>query len=292
MTHNINEQSFCIYLSPDNAEIQHLIEIRTDNYRLFTPIAKDFVRVVLYQQFSVFIPKGVKERTDYITKVLHNKKEEYDITYDNIGYMDDLIERFKKNEISLDEIARIAKIERNKHQQTINPNQIGNVSDVMPSVSDQSIRRAVDNLKVTSFDENIPMPPILCLDSDTKMRILKTDEETPVLNNNKLFMALTDKVVSSKRIFFTNPHTTRILWSMHRLIYIFTDALGKNTIYYDMELKHKIPDSTGGRTIRSTTIITKDKIFVPVVEELYNYFDIGQSDKLKFYVHFDELENN
>lgn len=127
---------------------------------------------------------------------------------------------------------------------------------------------------------------------DTKLRILKTDINTPTLNNNKMFMALTDKMVNSKRIFFTNPHTTRVIWSMHRLIYIFTDTLGANTLYYDLELTHKIPNSTGGHSIKSTTIITKDKIFVPIVEELYDYFDLKTDEKLKFYVHFDEINND
>ncbi|MDL2320311.1 hypothetical protein LJC45_04170 [Alistipes sp. OttesenSCG-928-B03] len=78
---------------------------------------------------------------------------------------------------------------------------------------------------------------------------------------------------------------------MHRLIYIFTDAVGENTLYYDLELTHKIPNSTGGQAIKSTTIITKDKIFVPIVEELYDYFDLKSEEKLKFYVRFDEIEN-
>ena len=39
-------------------------------------------------------------------------------------------------------------------------------------------------------------------------------------------------------------------------------------------------------------IITKDKIFVPIVEELYDYFDLKTDEKLKFYVHFDEINND
>ena len=58
VTHDIKNNSFCIYISPNNSEVLHLAKIRSENYRLFTPIAKDFVRVVLYQQFSAFIPRG------------------------------------------------------------------------------------------------------------------------------------------------------------------------------------------------------------------------------------------
>ena len=292
VTHNLSTQTFCIYLSPDNEELKHLIDIRRDNYRLFTPIAKDFVRTVLYQQFSMFIPKGVKERTDYITRILHSTKDEYVIPYEMTGTMDELINRLRADEITPEEFMKIAKTERNKHQQTINPSQVGDVSEILESVRDNFLVNSESVRKLQGELEIIPMPPILCLDVDTKLRILKTDVCTPVLQNNRMFMALTDKMVNHKRIFFTNPHTTRIIWSMHRLIYIFTDAYNKNTLYYDLELTRKIPDTTGGRTIRSATIITKDKIFVPIVEELYEYFNLNMDDKLKFYVHFDEIENN
>lgn len=291
VTHDLNKESFCIYISPNNEDVNRLVTIRRDNYRLFTPIAKDFVRVILYQQFSAFIPKGVKERTDYITRVLHNTKDEYIIPYDMMGTMDEMISRLRTNEITPEEFVKFAKVERNKHQQTIIKSQVGDVSEVISNIENNTLNKSKDALNSMVNNEILPMHPIMCLDVDTKLRILKTDTETPVLQNNQMFMALTDKMVKQKRIFFSSPHSTRIIWSMHRLIYIFTDALGYNTLYYDLELTRKIPNSTGGKTIRSTTIITKDKIFVPIVPELYDYFNLNIDEKLKFYVHFDEVES-
>lgn len=292
VTHDLNKGIFCIYISPNNSDIQRLISIRNDNYRLFTPLAKDFVRVVLYQQFSAFIPKGVKERTDYISRVLHNTKDEYIIPYEMTGTMDEMIGKLRADEITPEEFVKFAKAERNKHQQTINQSQVGDVSEVITNISNNTLNVSEDAIKNANNEDIMPMPSILCLDVETKLRILKTDVITPVLQNNKMFMALTDKMVNQKRIFFSNPHTTRILWSMHRLIYIFTDAMGKNTLYYDLELTRKIPDSTGGKSIRSATILTKDKIFVPIVPELYTYFNLNVDEKLKFFVHFDEIENS
>lgn len=291
VTHDLSTSEFCIFLSPNNSDVQRLISMRNMNYKLFTPLAKDFVRVVLYQQFSAFIPKGVKERTDYISRVLHNEKDEYIIPYEMTGGMDEMISKLRTNEITPEEFVRYAKAERNKHQQTINPSQVGDVSEVISNIENNSLNTSKEAVRNVENEDIIPMPPILCLDVQTKMRILKTDVVTPVLQNNKMFMALTDKMVNQKRIFFSNPHTTRILWSMHRLIYIFTDTLGKNTLYYDLELTQKIPDSTGGKSIRSSTIITKDKIFIPIVPELYDYFNLNVDEKLKFFVHFDEIEN-
>lgn len=206
--------------------------------------------------------------------------------------MDEMIGKLRANEITPEEFVRFAKAERNKHQQTINQSQVGDVSEVITNINNNALNTSTDAIKNINNQDIMPMPSILCLDVETKLRILKTDIETPVLQNNKMFMALTDKMVNQKRIFFSNPHTTRILWSMHRLIYIFTDVLGKNTLYYDLELTRKIPDTTGGKSIRSATILTKDKIFVPIVPELYSYFNLNVDEKLKFFVHFDEIENS
>ncbi len=49
-------------------------------------------------------------------------------------------------------------------------------------------------------------------------------------------------------------------------------------------------DMTGGHPIITTTIITKNSIFVPVIPEMYQYFDLAQNEgKLEFYVRFDPL---
>ena len=94
------------------------------------------------------------------------------------------------------------------------------MSEVISNIESNALNKSKDAVANVESNEILPMPPIMCLDVETKLRILKTETFTPVLQNNKMFMALTDKMVKQKRIFFSSPHTTRIIWSMHRLIYI------------------------------------------------------------------------
>jgi molecular chaperone HtpG len=78
---------------------------------------------------------------------------------------------------------------------------------------------------------------------------------------------------------------------MHRIIYIFTLLSGKLTLYYDMELKTKLSkDSTGGKAITTSTIITKNRIFVPIIPEMEEYFDIKEGSR-KFVVRFDDISS-
>jgi len=62
-------------------------------------------------------------------------------------------------------------------------------------------------------------------------------------------------------------------------------------MYYDIDLKAPLPNNmTGGHAIKSTTIITKNKIFVPIVKEMYDYFNLqNHQGRLEFYVRFDTL---
>lgn len=85
-------------------------------------------------------------------------------------------------------------------------------------------------------------------------------------------------------------HSTKVIWSTHRIIYIFTDQNNKNSLYYEMALSDQLDEkNTGGETLVSTTIITKNTMFVPVPRQLYEYFSIKQGKTLKFYVHFEKV---
>jgi molecular chaperone HtpG len=59
------------------------------------------------------------------------------------------------------------------------------------------------------------------------------------------------------------------------------------TLYYDIELKgHLTENLTGGRSIKTTTIIAKNRIFVPVIPELVSCFEVtGKS--ISFHVRYD-----
>lgn len=74
---------------------------------------------------------------------------------------------------------------------------------------------------------------------------------------------------------------------MHRIVFIFTHASSNLSLYYDIELKERLTnDTTGGMPIPTTTILTKNKIFIPIIPELEEYFDIKVGGK-EFFVRHD-----
>jgi molecular chaperone HtpG len=85
------------------------------------------------------------------------------------------------------------------------------------------------------------------------------------------------------------PHTTKLIWGAHRVIYIFTDATGDLSLYYDIELRTPLESAlTGGAMVATTTIVTKNRVYVPVPKALEPAFQITDGAK-EFYVRFDTI---
>ena len=113
--------------------------------------------------------------------------------------------------------------------------------------------------------------------------------EHPKLNNFQMFLALSDRLAKTEGEFLRWPHTTKLIWGAHRVIYIFTDATGDLSLYYDIELKEMLEtEQTGGAMFPTTTIVTKNRIYVPVPKALEPAFQIFDGAK-EFYVRFDTI---
>ena len=107
-----------------------------------------------------------------------------------------------------------------------------------------------------------------------------------------MLLGLSDRLMRSEAEFFRTPHTTRILWGGHRVVYIFTEATGRLSLYYDIELRAPIEHTkAGGGMLPTTTLITKKRIFVPIPDTLVEEFKIVTGPK-EFFVRFDILSSD
>ena len=121
------------------------------------------------------------------------------------------------------------------------------------------------------------------------MKILETDQKYPQLNNFSMLLGLLDRLIKMNADFFRTPHTTRIMWAGHGVIYIFTQASGRLSLCYDIELREPLESTaTSGGFFPTTTLITRKRIFVPVPDPLIDAFRITTGPR-EFYVRFDIL---
>lgn len=135
-------------------------------------------------------------------------------------------------------------------------------------------------------------PPILREDISSEMKILTTEENYSQLNGFGTFLGMSDRLMRTEAPFFRTPHTTRIIWGGHRVIYIFTNATGELSLYYDIELRDPIaPEKAGGGSFATTTLVTGKRIFIPVPSELADEFRVTTGSR-EFFVRFDLLSTD
>ena len=137
-----------------------------------------------------------------------------------------------------------------------------------------------------------PAPAIMRLEISSKMKMLLTEGVYPQLNGFRMFVGLSDRAVKIEGAFFRAAHTTKIIWAGHRVIYIFTESTGRLTLYYDIELKEPLDEKLAtGLMVPTTTIISQDRIYIPVPGPLEDAFRVVSGAK-EFFVRFDTLVNS
>ena len=269
-----------IYLSRESNAVKQVIQTYDTAYEVYGGFVKDFVRNHLYQKFSAYVPSSTKQGADALHKILLRKRELYKYEYSDFGAVESLLSDYVSGKIDFPEVLKKSNTIIRTHSQFVRQNQVGTVEQEIPSIIENNSADA------TSFDEYAALPPIIRTDKTDK-KILKTSIAYPHLNNFSLFLSLSDKVFKSQKDFFLEPHTTKVIWSMHKVVYIFTHASNNLSFYYDIELKERLADeTTGGTTIPTTTIITENRIFIPIINDLNSYFDINEGTK-EFYVRYD-----
>lgn len=287
-TVKIEDGQVIVYLSRKSSDISYLSDIYTNNYSVFEPMIKDYVRTKLYTKFSQYVPSSTRDGAEALYNILQRKRELYTIEYSELGEMESVMKDYLDGKIPYKDVLKAAATMKNKQTQSVTSNQVGDIGEVMSggNMSGNVAPPKEENSVGVTLDA---LPPLLRLDVDTKFKVLHTDDKQHSLSGYNSFLAVSDRMFREYYEFFLQAHTTRIIWSMHKIIYIFTHASSNLTLYYDIDLIKKLEgDATGGRMIPTSTIVTKNRIFIPVIPEMDNYFNI-KDGQLKFSVRFDSV---
>lgn len=279
-----------IYLARNAKSIMQLKAVYDSDYTVYDGFIKDYVRQHLYPKLSNYVPSSTREGAEALKRIMHQKEDLFTIEREEIGYAEEVIKDYMSGKATLQDVHRASASAANSQRQHVEVSDVGSVESVMPSVSVEPVAENVAQSQEAPVDI-IAMPPVNNMDIYTDYKLLKTNEAYPALNNHKMFLGLSDKLFERYSDFFLEPHTTKVIWSTHKIVYVFTHASNQVSMYYDIDLKIVLPgEMTGGHPIITTTIITKNRIFVPVIPEMYQYFDLAQNQgKLEFYVRFDPL---
>lgn len=276
-----------IHITRSSALLPPLIEFHDKAYELFAKFMKDFVRVHIYPRIQQFVPSSTRDGVDALRKLLLRNRELYRYEEADLGDLGGILGEYLSGAASLTTVLHTARSKARPQTQRVSLEQVGTIETEVPGVVDSPVTQQAE--ANTEFG---PSPPIIRDSVRSDMKILTTDGKYPLLNNFIMLLGLSDRLMRTEAEFFRTPHTTRILWGGHRVVYIFTEATGRLSLYYDIELRAPIEHTkAGGGMLPTTTLITKKRIFVPIPDTLVEEFKIVTGPK-EFFVRFDILSSD
>ncbi|MCT9000243.1 ATP-binding protein [Chelativorans intermedius] len=262
--------------------VSMVLECYTAARDVFDGFMKDFVREHIYPHIRDYVPSSTKQGRDALYKRLKENKELFRIEESDYGAIESLLADYLAGKAEFSDVIRTSRSRAAVQRQHVSRAQVGSVEDEFPDIIQANDSAPPPN-------ELEAAPPIMREDVESDMKVLTVSAEHQKLNNFKMFLAISDRMVKREGEFLRWPHTTKLIWGAHRVIYIFADTTGSISLYYDIELKSPLEtDQTGGAMFPTTTIVTKNRIFIPVPGALEPAFQITDGDK-EFYVRFDTI---
>lgn len=274
-----------IFIQKNHPVIQPILRCHSEAYDVFAGLIKDFIRVHLYPQVRNRVPSSTREGAEALQKILRQKKELYEIKSEDVA-MTALFSDFVAGKIGFQEVVRTANAFQKSQTQEITESSIGSMESEIPDLAQNPIQPP----KNDQGPELRPSPPIFRTDIETDKKLLLAEKKIPSLNDFQTFLAISDRAFRDEYDFFVNPHTTRIIWGGRRIIFIFTHASEWFSLYYDVEIFEDTGKVTGGGVFPTTTILTKRRIFIPIPDNLKQFFELVEG-KRKFYVRFDIISS-
>jgi molecular chaperone HtpG len=271
-----------ISIARELSAVRLVIECYKTARDVFDGFVKDFVREHLYPHIRDHVPSSTRQGRDALYRRLKENKELFRYEVSDFGDVELLLADYLSGKVDFAQVLSSSTSRVSTQYQQVSREQVGSVEQEMPDI----IQSAGESPATSEFEA---APPILRPDLTSKMKVLTVGAQYPKLNRFQMFLALSDRLMRIEGEFLRWPHTTKLIWGMHRVIYIFTDATGGLSLYYDIELKEPLStEMMGGTMIPTTTIMTKDRVYVPVPKLLEPAFQITEGAK-EFYVRFDTI---
>jgi molecular chaperone HtpG len=267
---------------------QAMIKAIDASPELLDGLTKDLVRVHIYERIKSFVPSSQRAGLDALQKTLVRRRELYRLEVDDKGDLEPLLAEYLAGKLDFQEVLSAASRVSAGHTQRVGSESVGTVENVLVDV----VNAAVQPNAVQAISVPVAGSPILRVDMNIQERLLTTEKDIPHLNNHRVFLALSDRLFQLEREFFTWPHSTQVAWAGRRIVFLFGLAHSAQSLYYDIELRgDRAAGDAGGTPVITTTIVAKNRIFVPVPPQLANCFLVTTSP-VEFYVRFDMLGHN
>jgi molecular chaperone HtpG len=252
-----------IVLDADGHTVRLMLDVYDREYVAFGHMAKDFVRNVIFPKIADLVPSATRQGAEAFLKSVHRNREIFEYETTDLENLASLWQDYLNGKISMAQAStRSGTVQRS--YQVLDATVAATVRDVVPDV--------VDNEREMRGEQHQPSfaaaPSIQRPDIETPSKLLTIPDNEEPLNGYRCFIALTDRVREERGDFFLQPHRTSVVWGGQKALFIFEHHSGNFGLYYDVQTTGLIANQSGGGAFESSTIVMKNRIFIPVPEGL------------------------
>jgi molecular chaperone HtpG len=274
-------------LNPEGQSVKLILGLFETEYSAFGSMVKDFVRNVIFPRVAEYVPSSTRQGAEAFLKAIRRPSEAFEYAYDDLGDLPKIWEDYDEGMITMEQAVERSRSAVRASVQVVDSNAKATARDVVPDVIQNE--QILQNAAVESALNLDPAPAITRLEVATSAKLLIIDEGEPTLRGYRCFLAITDKVRHEMGEFFLQPHRTSIVWGGQKTLFIFVHHSEQFGLYYDLQTREAIDAPAGGGTYPTATIVLKDRLFIPIPDEIRSSFVPITGERKRFDVRADIL---
>lgn len=273
-----------IILNPDGQTLLLLMRLFETDYGSFGSLAKDFVRTVLFPRIADYVPSSTRQGAEAFLRTIRNPREPFEYADDDLGNLPDIWKDYEEGQITLRQAVVRTQIAVRSSVQVVES--AASAQEVVPDViqNEQALNEVADP------EQNLePSPGITRLEIMSSAKLVIIEEQDTALRGYRCFLAITDKAREQMGEFFLQPHTTSIVWGGQKTLFIFMHHSRQFGLYYDLQTREVVNAPSGGGLYPTCSIVLKNRIYIPIPEEISPSFIPAQREKKRFEIRTDIL---
>ena len=267
-----------IYLDPSSSSVAPLLALYRDDFDAFSPFVKDFVRSAVFSRIANLVPSSTREGSEAFLRHLRSNREWFEYELDDKANLEDVFEGLHAGRMTIAEARkRLANTDRSFVE----------VSSAGTAPLSSVIREPRSEIPQEDLpDPFSAIPGIDRREEQTNTLILTSD--APV-NGYRCFLSISDRVQRDKGHFFLQPHSTEVVWGGRKVIFVFHHHSKRFGLYYDILCPGLVGSGSGGGPRVTATILTENRTFIPVPDEIVEDFVPKSSERKRLEIRCDIL---
>jgi molecular chaperone HtpG len=284
-----DKNQLSIWLDPNGGTVSLILSLHSKEYLAFDSMAKDFVRTIIFPRIADHVPSSTRQGAEAFLKTVQRTRETFEYEAGDLDSLQSIWSDYAEGKLSMTEAADRSATISAKAVQFIESSAASTVREVVPDVIENAVSLAQETNSDLQADVKEARPPIQRLEVPTDCKLLTIPASDPALNGYRCFLAISDRVREDRGDFFLQPHKTSVVWGGQRALFVFEHHSGKFGLYYDVQGQEMIGEASGGGSYITSTLVLKNRIFIPVPPEIEAAFIPDAQEKKRLQIKCDLL---